>query len=295
MTIKNAPFTVAPPRYQLPVALKLGAVVLQVASLEKSLLFYEHILGLRALIRTNDSVSLGTAEGHELVRLHEKPGVNPVPPRGRLGLYHFAILLPSRAALGQFLAHLRDIGFRAGMSDHLVSEAIYLDDPDGLGIEVYADRARDTWRVDGSAIAMATDPIDVAGLIAAGGGLPWTGMPIGSRIGHVHLFVHDLRASAQFFHDALGFDRVTLQFPGALFLSAGGYHHHLGTNTWAAGSPIAGASDARLLQWNLCVPLPDDVQEVARSLEANGNIIRWDHGAVIATDPWGTGVRISTA
>ncbi|MEO7996075.1 MAG: VOC family protein [Gemmatimonadaceae bacterium] len=294
MTVVNSSFTVAPLKYQLPTALALGSVVLQVASLDKSILYYERVLGLRVLSRTESVASLGTADGHELVRFHEKSGVQPVPQRGRLGLYHFAILLPSRAALGQFLGHLRDLGVRAGMSDHLVSEAIYLNDVDGLGIEVYADRPRESWKLDGSAIAMATDPIDVANLIAAGGGKPWHGMPDGTRIGHVHLYVRDLVESARFFHEGLGLDKVTLQFPGALFMSAGGYHHHLGTNTWAAGSPVATEHDARLLEWNIRLPLASDVAEVAQSLESGGNIVTWEDGSVIATDPWGTNVRISS-
>lgn len=295
MTVANAPFTVAPPKYQLPVELTLGAVVLQVGSLDRSIMYYERVIGLKTLSRTTDSASLGTPDGHELVRLKEKAGAQPVPQRGRLGLYHFAILLPSREALGQFLAHLRDLGLRAGMSDHLVSEAIYLNDVDGLGIEVYADRPRESWKLDGAAIAMATDPLDVDGLIAAGGKKAWSGIPVGTVVGHVHLYVRDLVESARFFHESLGLDKVTLQFPGALFLSAGGYHHHLGTNTWAAGSPVATENDARLLEWNMRVPLASDVADVAQSLESYGNKITWDSGAVIATDPWGTNVRISAA
>lgn len=294
MTVANAPFTVAPPKYQLPAALALGSVVLQVANLDRSIMYYERVIGLKTHSRTTDSASLGTPDGRELVRLHEKAGVQPVPQRGRLGLYHFAILLPSRAALGQFLRHLRDLGLRAGMSDHLVSEAIYLNDVDGLGIEIYADRPRDTWKLDGSAIAMATDPLDVAGVIAAGGGTVWAGVPDGTVIGHVHLYVRDLVESARFFHESLGLDKVTLQFPGALFMSAGGYHHHLGTNTWAAGSPVATENDARLLEWNMHLPSASDVADVAQSLESNGNTIKWESGAVIATDPWGTNVRISS-
>lgn len=294
MTVVNSAFTVAPPRYQLPTQLALGSVVLQVASLEKSVLYYQRVIGLHVLSRTDVTASLGSPDGHELVRLHEKSGVQPMPQRGRLGLYHFAILLPSRAALGQFLAHLRDLGVRAGMSDHLVSEAIYLNDVDGLGIEVYADRPRESWKLDGSAIAMATDPIDVSDLIAAGGGKPWQGIPDGTHIGHVHLYVRDLVESARFFHEGLGFDKVTLRFPGALFMSAGGYHHHLGTNTWAAGSPVATENDARLLEWNIRLPLASDVAEVAQSLEREGNVVSWQDGSVVATDPWGTHVRISS-
>lgn len=294
MPVINAPYTVAPPRYQLPPALALGRVKLQVANIEKSIAYYERVLGFRVMVRDATSARLG-AQGSAvtLVELSEKRGVRPVPQRGLLGLYHFAILLPTRASLGQFLAHIRKIGVRAAMSDHLVSEAIYLNDPDGLGIEVYADRRRDSWMLDGSAIAMGTDPLDVTGLLAAGGGQAWSGAPVGTRMGHVHLSVGDLNDAAKFFHEGLGFDKVTLQFPGALFLSAGGYHHHLGTNTWAAGSPVASDEDARLLEWNIHLPLASDVADVARSLEAGGINALVENGSVFATDPWGTHVRIS--
>jgi catechol 2,3-dioxygenase len=294
MNIANAPFTVAPPRYQLPSGLTLGRVVLQVASLDRSISYYERIIGLRTISRTGSVAMLGTQDGSTvLVELREKPGVRPVPPRGLLGLYHFAILLPGRAALGQFLAHLRDEGIRVGMSDHLVSEALYLTDPDGLGIEVYADRPRDAWQMQGRAIAMATDPLDVAGVIASGNNIPWSGAPAGTRMGHVHLHVGDLGAASRFFHEGLGFDVVTLQFQGALFMSAGGYHHHLGTNIWAAGSPVATDNDARLLEWTIHLPLTSDVLDVERALTESGHNIRREDGAIIAIDPWGTAVRVS--
>ncbi len=294
MIIANSPFTVAPPRYQLPATAALGAVVLQVSSLDKSIAYYERVIGLRIITRDANTAALG-AHGADvtLVELHEKAGVRPVPQSGLLGLYHFALLLPSRASLGQFLVHLRTLGVRSGMADHLVSEAIYLNDPDGLGIEIYADRPRESWKIDGTAIAMATDPVDVADLIAAAGGATWRGAPADTRIGHVHLFVNDLEEAAAFFHEGIGFDRVTLQFRGALFMSAGGYHHHLGTNIWAAGSPAAGADDARLLEWNIHVPRVSDVTDVAQSLADCGNAALVANGEVHATDPWGTSVRIS--
>ena len=188
------------------------------------------------------------------VEIHEKPGVHSVERRGRIGLYHFAILLPNRAALGRFLKHLSDIGERAGMSDHFVSEAIYLSDPDGIGIEVYADRPRSAWRHEARQLAMTTNPLDVEDLVAAGGDEPWTGAPEGTVIGHIHLYVRDIDQAAAFYHDALGFDKIVWSYPGALFMSAGGYHHHLGTNTWAASAPIAADDDAKLIEWEVVVP-----------------------------------------
>lgn len=294
LNTNRAPFTIAPPKYQLPAALSLGAVALQVADLERSLGYYQNVVGLRLISQQTGAATLGAQRGDDvLVQLIEKRGVRPVAPRGLLGLYHFAILLPSRGALGQFLAHLGRLGERAGMSDHLVSEALYLTDPDGLGIEVYADRPRASWRIDGASIAMASDPLDVSGLLAAGGSDLWSGVPMGTHLGHVHLHVGNLEDAARFFHEGLGFDRINLQFPGVLFMSAGGYHHHLGTNTWALRAPVATDDDARLLEWNVQLPSIDDVNDAAQSLRASGFVVNSAAGSFVAADPWGTNVRVS--
>jgi catechol 2,3-dioxygenase len=289
-------YTAAPPGFRLPADTRLGVIRLQVADLARSLDYYQRVLGLRVLSRdaTTATATLGAhGDAAPLIELHERPGATPVPRRGRLGLYHFALLLPDRAALGRFLAHLWAIGEQVGMADHLVSEAIYLTDPDGLGIEVYADRPRSAWQRRGAALAMATDPLDVAGLTRAAGEESWTGMPAGTRIGHVHLFVDDLDRAADVFHAALGFDRVLLPpLPGALFLSAGGYHHHVGTNTWAARAPRATDEDARLLEWTIVVPTQESADAAARSLAAAGYAVSQD-GMTI--DPWGTRVRVVAA
>ena len=179
------------------------------------------------------------------------------------------------------------------MSDHLVSEAIYLTDPDGLGIEVYADRPRATWRSRGRQLVMATEPLDARELIAAGGGEPWTGMPAGTVIGHVHLHVGDLAAAEAFYHAALGFDKVVWEYPGALFLSAGGYHHHLGTNTWAAG-PAAAEDQARLLSWDIVVPTAHDAGAAAESLANAGYPVELTNHGWVTRDPWGTTLRLVT-
>jgi catechol 2,3-dioxygenase len=290
----GASFTIAPPGYQLSPDLRLGAVRLQIANLERSIAYYERVVGARVLDRSASSAILGARDDEmPLVELRERAGAMPVPRRGRLGLYHFAILLPDRAALGRFVAHLSNSGEYAGMSDHLVSEAIYLTDPDGLGIEVYADRPRSSWRTQGGSIAIATLPLDAEDLIRAGGGEPWTGVPKGTRIGHIHLHVSDVEKAAAFYHAGLGFDKVVLDLPGALFLSAGGYHHHLGTNTWAAGATRATEGDARLLQWTIELPSEQDVDDAARSLAAAGYEVARERGDAVAADPWGTDVRIT--
>ena len=289
-----ASFTVAPSGYRLPAALRLGAVRLQVSDLARSIGFYERVLGLHVTERDETGATLA-ARDHEtpLIDLIELRGAVPVPRRGRLGLYHFALLLPDRASLGRLVTHLGALGVRPGSADHLVSEALYLTDPDGLGIEVYADRPRSTWRMQGPALAMATVPLDLDDLVRAACGRPWTGAPPGTRMGHVHLHVGDLEVAGAFYHGGLGLDRIVLNFAGALFMSAGGYHHHLGTNTWARGVPKATEGDARLLEWTIQLPDTSDVEAAARSLIASGHPVGRDSGGAVVQDPWGTNLRLT--
>jgi catechol 2,3-dioxygenase len=286
-------YGIAPPGYRLPAGTRPGRVRLQVADLDRSLAFYEQVLGFRVIDRARRRASLGSTGGAgSLVELVERPGASPVPPRGRLGLYHFAVLLPDRATLGRFVRHLMELGARAGTADHLVSEALYLQDPDGLGIEVYADRPRSEWRHRDRQLVMATEPLDLADLVRAAGDAPWVGLPPGTTIGHLHLHVGDLERAAAFYHDAVGLDLVVWSYPGALFLSAGGYHHHLGVNTWAAGAPPAGEGDARLLEWELRVPTADDADRALASVGAAGYVVERDDDGGIVRDPWGTALRL---
>lgn len=284
---------IRPKGYRLPESTHLGRVRLQVADLDRSLVFYEDVLGMRVISRTADSASLGPhGEDREIVHLRQLSSARAVPRRGLLGLYHFAILLPDRASLGRFVAHLAEIGAHAGMSDHFVSEAVYLTDPDGLGIEVYADRPRDAWRYDERQLYMTTSHLDVDDLVRTAHGEAWTGMPPGTVLGHVHLYVDDIKTAEAFYHDALGFDKVVWSYPGALFMSAGGYHHHLGTNTWAKGAPPATDADARLLEWEIVVPAKKDADQAAQNVIAAGYEAKPENGEWILTDPWGTSLRL---
>jgi catechol 2,3-dioxygenase len=142
---------------------------------------------------------------------------------------------------------------------------------------------------------MTTEPLDVQSLLRAAGDEPWRGMPTGTVIGHVHLYVDDLERAAAFYHAGLGFDKVVWSYPGALFLSAGGYHHHLGTNTWAVGAPRAEDDDARLLDWEIIVPRAADVEAAAGSLAEAGYAVTRADDAALASDPWGTTLRLVTA
>jgi catechol 2,3-dioxygenase len=288
-------FTIPPPGYRLPPDIRLGPVQLQTADLGRSVEYYERVLGLRTLDRQAGRATLGARQDPTpLVRILERPGALSVPRRGRLGLYHFAVLLPDRGSLGRFVGHLASLGQYAGMADHLVSEAFYLTDPDGLGIEVYADRPRESWAVHGGKLAMATDPLDLEGLEKAAEGRRWDGTPSGTRIGHIHLYVDDLARAGDFYHAGLGLDRISLEFPGALFMSAGGYHHHLGTNVWAAGAPKATEQDARLLEWIIQLPDQESVEGAAGSLRNTGHEVTRPGADALASDPWGTNLRLTT-
>lgn len=295
-SVQPQAYGIAPQGYRLPPASRLGVVRLQVADLARSVEWYRRVLGLEPLDRPGRVAHLGSPDGASpLVELHERPGAAPVPRRGRLGLYHYAILLPQRPDLGRFLRHLTDIGERAGMSDHFVSEALYLTDPDGLGIEVYADRPRSAWRHEDRQLTITTSPLDVEAVLGTAGGERWSGMPSGTVLGHVHLFVADLERAAAFYHAGLGLDQIVWSYPGALFLSAGGYHHHLGINTWATGAVPAGPDDARLLEWEVVVPSVRDAAEAITSLTAAGGTVEHSADGGVARDPWGTVVRVRGA
>jgi catechol 2,3-dioxygenase len=266
-----------------------------VSDLARSIAYYEKVIGLHVIRETESRADLGAhGTSDVIVELNEKRGVAPVPRRGRLGLYHFAILLPDRASLGRFVRHLADIGEYAGMSDHFVSEAIYLTDPDGLGIEVYADRPRSSWRIADTNLSMGSIHLDADDLVRAGGAEQWKGAPAGTRIGHVHLYVNDLNVGEKFYHNAVGLDKVRLEFPGALFMSAGGYHHHLGTNTWAAQSAQATDDDARLLEWTIELPNASDLASLGDSLSKNGFAAEMRPGSLVTVDPWTTKIRFRT-
>ena len=284
---------IAPPGYRLPDGTRIGRVRLQVSDLDRSIAYYQKVLGLEVRERSDGFASLGSKGDEDaILELKERQGARQVSRRGLLGLYHFAVLLPDRASLGRFVEHLSDIGAYAGMSDHLVSEAVYLTDPDGLGIEVYADRPSETWRVVDRQLAMASNPLDVQNLIASAGGEKWDGMPARTKIGHVHFYVGDLGHAADFYHDGLGLDKIVWSYPGALFLSAGGYHHHVGVNTWAEGSPPATDEDARLIDWELVLPDKATVDEAGQSLESAGVEVTHADGFIEASDPWGIKLRI---
>lgn len=219
-----------PPKYRLPASAHVGKVRLAISDLDRSIRFYTQTIGLQIFDRTANKARLGAAgSSNVLLELEQLPDVNPIASRARLGLYHTAFLLPDRGALSSFVDHLINNGVSFGSGDHIYSEAMYLVDPDGLTVEVYADRSRDQWIYEGAEIVSATNSVNINELLAVST-TKWQGAPSETVVGHVHLYVGDLEQGAEFYHFALGLDIVTWRYPGALFISAGGYHHDVAIN-----------------------------------------------------------------
>ena len=265
----------------------MGTVRLIVADLSRGSRFYQRVLGLRELGRDGDSVALGV-DGAALVELTGRPDAAPRPARST-GLFHLAILVPSRPELGRALHRIVGAGWRlSGASDHLVSEALYLRDPEGNGIEIYRDRPRERWYADGR-VRMATLPLDVDELARdAAEGTSADDMAPDTRVGHVHLQVADLADTDAFYRGVLGFEVTVRDYPGALFFSAGGYHHHVGANTWAsAGAPTPPAGSAGLSSFDVVLPSAEEVERVAGRVREAGLTIEPVEGGVRTDDPSG--------
>jgi catechol 2,3-dioxygenase len=274
----------------------VGPVALAVADLARSEQFYRDMLGFKPLGRADGTLTLAADGATPLLILHEQPGARPKPARAT-GLYHFAILTPTRLALARSLRRLAEAQWPlSGASDHLVSEALYLDDPDGNGIEIYRDRPRHEWPRAGGKIRMATDPLDFDGVIAEleRDDQPWDGLQPETTIGHVHLHVADLRAAEAFYHGVLGFDIITNYGGSALFVSAGGYHHHLGLNTWAGvGAPPAPPDAAGLRRFAIVLPDADALETVAARVRAAGIAAEQTDAGLTLRDPSQNGVLLT--
>jgi catechol 2,3-dioxygenase len=248
----------------LPATTAMGPVHLTVADLERSLGFYRGSLGLDVLEQDAGRASLG-AGATELLGIVEEPGAQPAPRH--TGLFHFALLVPARADLARWLAHAaRERIPLAGMSDHYVSEAIYLADPDGHGIEIYADRPREVW--EGQVMErMTTGPLDVNALLAElddPATEPFVALAPGTVMGHVHLQVASTDDAVAFYRAVLGFDLMAEFAPSAAFFGAGGYHHHVGANTWRTlGAPPAPPGSAALRDATIVLPTAADRDRVA--------------------------------
>ena len=274
----------------------MGTVDLTVADLARSRDFYERALGLRAAETDHATMTLGV-EGEPALLELSADAAAPAAPRQSAGLFHFAVLVPSRRDLAVALRRLADARVPLdGASDHLVSEALYLHDPDGNGIEIYRDRPRDDWpHIDGS-LEMATLPLDLDDIFTE---LPPASArdalaPAGTRMGHVHLKVSDLDEAEAFYAGVLGFDVTVKGYPGALFVSAGGYHHHLGLNTWHSrgGGPQPPGSIG-LRSFDVVLPDAGELDRILVRVREAGIAAEQTNGATVIRDPSGNAVRLT--
>jgi catechol 2,3-dioxygenase len=284
----------APAYAELPASTSMGTVHLTVSDLGRSLAYYEHVVGLAPIARDGARASLG-AGGRELLALVEEPGARPA--HGHTGLYHFALLLPRRVDLARWLAHaVRERVGLAGASDHFVSEAIYLTDPDGHGIELYWDRPRQIWEGQ-VAERMTTLPLDAHDLLREiddERDAPFAGLPEGTVMGHVHLKVAAIPETIAFYRDVLGFALMARLGPYAAFLSAGGYHHHLGANTWeSAGATPPPPASAALRHATIELPDATTRDRALERVVARGGSPREVAGGWMVGDPSGNALLLA--
>ncbi len=277
-------------------ATTVGTVRLTVSDLARSRAFYEQALGLSPVELDGGAVAM--AAGERLVELHGDPSAPPLSRRAT-GLFHLAILFPSRKDLAFALARLAEARWRLdGASDHLVSEALYLSDPDGNGIELYRDRPREEWAYQDGAVQMATLPLDLDDLVGElrSETTLQDQAPAGTTIGHVHLQVSELNDIEAFYNGVLGFDVVVRTYSGALFVSAGGYHHHLGLNTWnsARGSAPAPGSIG-LRSYDVVLPDAGALQNTLARVRTAGIPIEDIAEGALVRDPSGNGVVLRAA
>lgn len=269
-------------------SIELGMVSLRVQGLKKMRDFYTRIIGFEILSESEDTVILGVS-GTPYVRLHHVEGVS-LPDRAYTGLYHIAILLPDEQDLGQIIYHFYRVNFQIdGAGDHAFSQALYMSDPEGNGIEIYADRGLEAWNVqaDGS-IPPVTDPVDIQRLIELVDQESWEGLPKGTKVGHVHLQVADVEKAREFYVDLLGMDVKTEGY-GALFVSRNGYHHHLGINAWAGkNSPHLDDTTTGLEYYTLKVDNLDEIEK--RLSEKQQHFERNDTGITLED---GNGIRVN--
>ncbi|MFC4558344.1 VOC family protein [Virgibacillus kekensis] len=272
----------------------VGHVNIKVENLERSLTFYQEILGFDILEQSPNSAKL-TTDGKTSFLSLEQPE-NVIPKQGRTtGLYHFAILLPKRSDLANIVVHLTEKGIRFGSSDHLVSEALYLHDPDGNEIEIYIDRDPSEWTWSGEEVAMAVDPLDFENLLSSiNPSNLWKGMPKDTVMGHIHLHVSELTKTEEFYVKGLGFDVVNRFGRQALFLSTGKYHHHIGVNTWnGVGAPQPPENSVGMESFTLILPDEDAIKETVDNLQKIGVAVTEEDGRLITYDPSGNRVALA--
>ena len=291
----DAPNPSALPTFASRTPLHVGAVGLKVRDLDRLSQFYRDVLGLSVLDHDKNGATLG-AGGVPVIHLEHQPGAKPDDPR-TAGLYHTAFLMPTRADLARWILHVaRHKVPLTGASDHGVSEAFYLDDPEGNGMEVYSDRPADSWQWMGNELKMITDPLDIDDILReVPSAATYPGAPEGLRIGHVHLRVGDIARAETFYRDALGLE-VTRRRHGASFMSSGRYHHHIAGNVWHSAGAGPRDENRAGLSW-LSLEAADDVafDAVRTHLAQAGLRPAVSAAGIETTDPWGTRLRVTRA
>ncbi|MGE7879018.1 VOC family protein [Peribacillus muralis] len=275
--------------HQKPVTF-VGEVSINVMNLNDAIMFYQDIIGLQLLKKTDRQAVLTTDGKTPLLTLEQPAGVTPKEGRTS-GLYHFALLLPTRADLAEFLRHLLQTKYPFGAADHAVSEALYITDPDGNGIEIYVDRPSDRWKWADGEVAMGTDPLDGNDLLEESD-REWSKLPEGTLMGHIHLHVSDLRKTEEFYMQGLGFTVVN-RFGGALFTSTGGYHHHIGLNTWNGVGVPAPKENSVGLNWYTLVFADEKARnEITKQLQAIGAVVTEKEAYYVVADPSGNEIHL---
>lgn len=272
----------------------VGEAGLKVIDLKEMIQFYTETIGFELLAESETEASLGTS-GKTLLKLETFDGVAPKEQRFA-GLYHYAILLPSRKELGKILIHLHNQGIRLGSSDHLVSEALYLSDPEGNGIEIYRDREPEEWDWEGNHVKMAVDPLDAQGVIGAAqdSGEVWSGMPADTVMGHIHLHVSNLSDARKFYVDGLGFEILTEMGGQALFLGDQKYHHHIGLNVWnGIGIPALPEKTAGLHYYTLILEDEAKRQGLIERLRKMDVAVNEQAAYTEVKDPAGNMIRLT--
>lgn len=272
--------------HQKPITF-VAQVNLKVQDLERSLAFYQEAIGFKVLTKTDRTAQL-TADGNSTLLTIEQPE-NVEPALGRTtGLYHFALLLPKRSDLAKIVRHFVEIGLEFGSSDHLVSEALYLSDPDGNGIEIYTDRNPSEWTWKNGEVNMTVDPLDFPDLLSIGKQQSWRGLPGDTVMGHIHLHVAELANTETFYTEGLGFEVVCRYGTQALFISSGKYHHHIGLNTWnGVGAPQPSSNSVGLQSFKLIFENEAARDQAVENLKKIGAAAAVENNQVITEDPSG--------
>ncbi|UHA72463.1 VOC family protein [Paenibacillus sp. 481] len=270
----------------------VSQVNLKVSNLKQSLSFYQEVIGFKILSQTETKAEL-TADGKTILLTIEQPDDVKPKQKNTTGMYHFALLLPNRSDLASIVRHFAELNIRFGSADHLVSEALYLADPDGNEIEIYIDRNPSVWSWSGGNVAMATDPLNFNDLLTREQESKWSGLPAGTIMGHIHLHVSQLAEAEHFYTQGLGFEVVNRYGAQALFISTGKYHHHIGLNTWAGiGAPPPAPNSVGLESYLLVLPSEEARNHIIAQLKNIGAPVQEENGYYVTEDPSGNRIQL---